>query len=1821
MRMGKLRKTGVVWLLLAALVILPHFCVWAGQELGSIQVTLPAEGAGAELTLYRVADINGTEYFYEPGSPFAGSGVSLSGLDTAEKVVQAAEQLAAYAAQQGITGIPQRPQRSGEAFEVYWGDLAPGAYLIVQTGGQDQIDIQKTLVSVPSVINDEVVYNVQVEAKYTIPEGAVILNKTDDAENPVPGAEFLLQMKTYVTEDGTLPDGMETGSDSGGRYYWQTLGTYTTDENGQIAVEHLRLGLYRFMEQSVPEGYVGTTLPFYFSLEAPGTLAEENGRYVPGDRNVPVVSVVNPRTHVEINKVDEEGNGLAGATLVICDSEGNIILDENGNPRWQFVTDGEPYEIYGIPAGSYLLRELEAPEGYHLAEDVPFVVTGDTDETVVVTMEDELEGAVILNKTDEDRNPLEGVEYALQKKTYGTGPAGAETGSDGGGDFYWETLGTYATDANGQIAVEHLVVGDYRFVEQSAPEGYILSTVPLEFTISGQGTVAVEDGRYVPGSGTVPQVSAVNRRTRVQINKVDENGNGVASATLVICDSEGNVIVDENGNPRWQFVTDGEPYEILGMPAGNYILRELEAPEGYILAEDVPFTVTGDTDEAVVVTMVDEAEGAVILNKVDEDGNPVPGAVYELQRKVYGAAGEAPDGAETGNDSEGTFYWETLGTYTTDVNGQIAVEHLELGDYRFVEQSAPEGYILSTEPLEFTIAGPGTLAVENGRYVPGSGTVPQVSAVNRRTRVQINKVDENGNGVAGATLVICDSEGNVIVDENGNPRWQFVTDGEPYEILGMPAGNYILRELEAPEGYILAEDVPFVVTGDTDEAVVVTMVDEAEGAVILNKVDEDGNPVPGAVYELQRKVYGTAGEAPDGAETGSDSEGSFYWETVGTYTTDVNGQIAVEHLELGDYRFVEQSAPEGYILSTEPLNFTIAGPGTVAVENGRYVPGSGTVPELTAVNLRTRVIIEKVDEEGNGVAGATLVICDSEGNIILDENGNPRWQFVTNGEPYEILGMPAGNYILRELEAPEGYRLAADVPFTVTGDTDEAVVVTMVDEVEGAVILNKVDENGNPVPGAVYELQKKTYGAAPDGAESGSDSEGSFYWETVGTYTTDANGQIAVEHLELGDYRFVEQSAPEGYILSTEPLEFTIAGPGTLAVENGRYVPGSGTVPVLTAVNRRTRVEVDKVDEEGNGVAGAVLVICDSEGNVILDEDGNPRWLFLTDGQPQEVRGIPAGSYILRELTAPEGYELAADVPFTVTGDTDELITVTMVDEREEPEEGELSVTKYLRTLAGEDLTAVEGTFYVALFADAARTERVSNVIPVEFSGSSSQTVTFTGLPLDTVYYVSETDALGNPIDDGTYGEGGIFAALFADGSQAELTAEVPEGAIEFENVFSEVPEEFYYEGTLTVTKRVLRNGRMVNSNETFYAGIFEDPDYKTLYGDVIELKMDGSSELSVEIPVTLGQNVGDSKTYYVTETDADGVPVAGAAGFKYEVSVDKTSVTMSGEHDEETVVITNEKTTEPDEGELSVTKNLRRFSGEALKTPDGTFYVALFADEARTRRVSDVMPMRFVNASSQTVTFEGLPLGTEYYVSETDEKGNPIDSGTIGEEGEFSAVFPDGNRKKLTVKAPEKAVTFENVFRDTPPEYYVEGELTITKRVFRNGALSGTGETFYAGIFEDPEYKTQYGDVIELVMDGNSELSVTVPVYIGQNPDDSKTYYVTETDADGVPVAGSASFAYTVSVDKTSVTLSGDHSEEAVVITNARTEPPGEPVIPETPDNPESPENPDTPPTQNSVKTGDETPVGLYLGIFAGSAVVIVGLLVFFIRRRKKTR
>ena len=123
-------------------------------------------------------------------------------------------------------------------------------------------------------------------------------------------------------------------------------------------------------------------------------------------------------------------------------------------------------------------------------------------------------------------------------------------------------------------------------------------------------------------------------------------------------------------------------------------------------------------------------------------------------------------------------------------------------------------------------------------------------------------------------------------------------------------------------------------------------------------------------------------------------------------------------------------------------------------------------------------------------------------------------------------------------------------------------------------------------------------------------------------------------------------------------------------------------------------------------------------------------------------------------------------------------------------------------------------------------------------------------------------------------------------------------------------------------------------------------------------------------------------------------------------------------------------------DGSITVTKKLKTLAGEDLKGVKDTFYVALFGDESRTKRVSEVMPMKFNGESSKTVTFNYLALNTRYYVSEVDKSGNPIDYGDTSDGGRYSTVFPDGNVIKLTTEVPDKDMSFESIFTSLPHEY-----------------------------------------------------------------------------------------------------------------------------------------------------------------------------------------
>ena len=462
---------------------------------------------------------------------------------------------------------------------------------------------------------------------------------------------------------------------------------------------------------------------------------------------------------------------------------------------------------------------------------------------------------------------------------------------------------------------------------------------------------------------------------------------------------------------------------------------------------------------------------------------------------------------------------------------------------------------------------------------------------------------------------------------------------------------------------------------------------------------------------------------------------------------------------------------------------------------------------------------------------------------------------------------------------------------------------------------------------------------------------------TVGIYT--ANGEISLkafktmetDDVQLGTFQFELKDQKTGEVLETVANDET----GTIAFSKIVYteqdagksfvytvsevVPnqadqyiydktvytvrvtvgdhGDGTLEVtaqvddedytdqsMKFVNGTTRVNISKID------AATEYLLADAVLRVV-DEDGQTVDEWKTDGTVHEIVGKLAagGTYQLIEVSAPEGYEIAEPITFTVKEDGT-ADPVVMKDAMKASEKASIQVTKKL-TYNGELIHAVDQTFYVALFADAEGTKRISDVKPLVFKNASASTVEFIGLDVGRTYYIGETDAAGAVIYTGELADGTLYAANFAEGNSAVIEEEDATKTILFENEFFKIPEGFYKEGELTITKKLLgADGSPINSDEVFYAGIFADAAYTVLSdavdANIVALELNGGSQASATVKIAIP--AGGEQTVYVTEVDADGNPVAGSEDFGYAVTVSKTEVTLDEQNNSADVTITNQK-------------------------------------------------------------------------------------------------------------------------------------------------------------------------------------------------------------------------------------------------------------------------------------------------------------------------
>lgn len=649
----------------------------------------------------------------------------------------------------------------------------------------------------------------------------------------------------------------------------------TSNEKGKAAFTlDLPLGRYYVKELQAPAGYVSSDEILEFD-------ATYQGQDV---KTIKLKSVKkNQPTTVEVTKADiTTGTELDGASMSVLDKDGNVI------DSWTSVKDS-PHVIKRLQVGkTYILREELAPYGYLRATDVEFTIS-DTAEVQKVKMEDEVPVArLLVNKKGEFLDSVSLLDNAkgmiehlfnyvtgnLTDVTFNVYAAEAIRAADGvSADYYAadELVGSITTDGNGIAQMDNLPLGRYYIVEKETAHGYVLDNEPryVDLTYRDQDTPLV-----------TYSADWQNARQRVQVEvlKKEKDSDKVLSGAIFglyaaddIVSSKGKVLLakdtlielkttDEDG--KIQFVAD--------LPIDSrYYIKELSAPDGYVTdqePQEFTFEYQGSgTSVAEYAFTFEDEQTTVELSKADlTDKKELPGASLKV------------------TDEDGN----TVDEWVSKEEAHI-IKGLIVGKkYKMTETKPADGYV-TAESIEFT--------VENTKEVQKHQMLDDV------TKVEISKKDiTDSSEVPGAKLIILDKDGKKV------ESW--TSTDKPHMVEKLPVGEYTLREEQAPDGYLIAEDVKFTVK-DTGKVQKVKMKDaHPYGKLVIKKTDSTSKAaLSGAEFELREKESGKVVEKLVTDKTGTATSGKL---PIATYK---NGKVE----KTVEYILVETKAPNGYELSSK----------------------------------------------------------------------------------------------------------------------------------------------------------------------------------------------------------------------------------------------------------------------------------------------------------------------------------------------------------------------------------------------------------------------------------------------------------------------------------------------------------------------------------------------------------------------------------------------------------------------------------------------------------------------------------------------------------------------------------------------------------------------------------------------------------------------------------------------------------------------------------------------------------------------------------------
>lgn len=878
---------------------------------------------------------------------------------------------------------------------------------------------------------------------------------------------------------------------------------------------------------------------------------------------------------------------------------------------------------------TYTISEKDVPVRYVVPADQKTTLTADA--TVDVKFENKLKKFTAeVVKKDVESVTAQG-DATLAGATYGLYHDG-------------NRVATYTTDENGHFVTDEFVCGNYTLQELTPSKGYTLNDEIYK--------VGAEPQNYkVEVNPIALDVTEDVVKGKVSIIKHSDDGTtGIETpevgAEFEVYLKSADSYDNAKENERDYLITDEYGFaETKELPYGTYTVHQTTGWKNTEYVEDFDVIISEDgktypyiLNDAVITANIR------IVKKDAETGNVIP--VSGVGFKVWSIDDEKYISQSVNYPVE-----ETIDTFYTNETGSLMLPNeLVYGNYELHEVKAPTGYFLNAEPVAFVVDGTDkTIEVEKYDIAQkGRISVSKRGDIFKTVRsiAPAIRINENGetetagcmtyypifeeSGLGGAEFEVIAAEDIYTADGTlrasaGEVVADIITDKDGNAAtVPLYLGKYIVREKIAPYGYVLCseeKEVELTYAGQEvsiTDTVKSTFNNDYQGVNInLAKFMEhdelfdigDNNEYKSVLFGLYAAEEITAADGTVIPEDGFIAQVSL--------GEDMTATIA-EKLPFGKYYVQEIATDEHYMLNGEKylVNYEYMGQKmtTVNIDCGTFINDL----------KRGSVSGKKVNEHGDPLENALFGLFSADETEFTAENAYLTDESDENGN-FGFVDIPYGKYIVKEIAAPTGYILS-DEQYPVTISENGDVIEITAENKAITVSISKADIYGNELEGASMQLI---------------DENG----EVVDEWTSDGENHI-ITNIPAGSYTLKEVAAPDGYIIATDII-FTIDEYGNVTVDDVEAIAETEDgIPCVTIIDNTTIVKISKQDmTTGTELAGAKLQVIDKDGNVIEE------WVSTNEPHYIEAKLIAGETYTLREITAPDGYNTAEDIEFTVNAD------------------------------------------------------------------------------------------------------------------------------------------------------------------------------------------------------------------------------------------------------------------------------------------------------------------------------------------------------------------------------------------------------------------------------------------------------------------------------------------------------------------------------------------------------------------------------------------